>query len=426
MKKIYMECGTTLNSSVNTGIQRVVRSIVRESDYLSEEFGYRCIKVAFNGSKICLVSEPKIETKSLLKLATNVFIRLLVNIKNIKKAYTLIPNIAKEFSSRHIRRLVGYVNNSSQEIPININSEADSLEILLLLDSTWDNRIWPGVDEFRARGGHVCAVLYDLIPFSHPKTVEEVTRIAHTQWWVEAPLHLDSIMCISSAVRDDYLDWQKKLNISRKLSPESVGYFHLGANLKRDDPVIEVFNSRRPSFLVVGSIEPRKNHAFILDAFDQLWNNDEEINLVIVGGFGWKCGEVLSRIQTHPEFGRRLFLIKDASDRDLNRLYEISEAIIIASLAEGFGLPIVEALYHGTAVICSDIPVFREIAGMNASYFDLACNSELAMLVSKYAKDKKNLATPDRAKYGQWISWSESTRQLFERMFSLAAKNQEI
>jgi len=446
MTKIYIECGTTLSTTINTGIQRVVRSIVRESDAVGHEFGLTCIPVAFREGKFYPVSEldkanqvfnpaseelPKPPHISNRRRLLALLLRGLGRLNNTGLFTFPILAQVKKLLSPYVKRLAHLHSDLSHVAQIEISSGRDELsehepsevkpkEILLLLDSTWDPRIWPAVDEFRAAGGHVCAVLYDLIPFSHPETVAEGTRLAHTSWWTAAPNHLDSIMCISSSVRDDYLAWQENTIVDRKIKPENVGYFHLGAELKQNDPVIAVFNSSAPSFLVVGSLEPRKNHFFILDAFDQLWKQKNEINLVIVGGFGWKSEELLSRVQRHPELGRKLFLIRDASDRDLNRLYDKCDALIIASLAEGFGLPIVEAFHHGTAVICSDIPVFREVAGDRASYFDLGSPAALAAQVSKRAQTLTSNPSQRRKNMTAWLSWRESAEQLFNRLLVLA------
>lgn len=428
MTEIFIECGTTFATTVNTGIQRVVRNIVRESNSVSEELNLTCFHVAFGGDGFYALATRSARTRHTITSRLLALLLRGLNLLNNSGLFTF-PIFAriKRYFSPYVRRLAFiHHNNSSHGDNIAIpqpqleSTNIPSQKILLLLDSTWDNRIWPAVDEFRSTGGHVCAVLYDLIPFSHPETVAEQTRLAHTNWWNEAPSHIDSVMCISNAVRDDYLAWQEKATVSHKLPPESIGYFHLGAELKQDDQVITVLNSAMPSFLVVGSLEPRKNHVFILDAFDQLWQQNKEVSLVIVGGFGWKSENLIARIQRHPELGHRLFLIRDASDRDLYTLYNKCEALIIASLAEGFGLPIVEAFHHGAKVICSDLPVFREIAGDHALYFDLTSSESLANIVLEQIQMPKLEKSKCAKVTTTWLTWNESTRQLITRLLAIA------
>lgn len=418
-----------MSSHINTGIQRVVRNIVEQAGGVTGELGMDCFLVEFANNEFLelKVSDQPIAAASNVKLvlmAIDQFIGAIVP----KRIYYGLRNRIKNWIKRLIRRNSGrnidQILGNQQHNPKDRSEQTRGHPILLLLDSTWDTKIWGEVDKFRNKGGHVCAVLYDLIPFTHPDTVAESTRIAHTQWWAEAPLHVDSIMCISQSVRGDYLAWQERHNLARKLKPEKVGYFYLGAELKQNDSVIQILNSSIPTYLVVGSLEPRKNHTLILDAFDQLWQQGYDVNLAIVGAFGWKSENLLDRIQHHPEFGRRLILIRDATDRDLTALYDKSAALIIASLVEGFGLPIVEAFQRGTKVICSNIPVFREVAGDQAVYFDLASPASLASRVAESVASLESRRPPSHHSGAiKWLTWKESTQQLFSRLQVFVANN---
>jgi len=425
MPLIFIECGTTMSSPFNTGIQKVVRSIVRESEAVGLAMGLLCVPVIFENNNFSEIGTANVPNTSWI----NEFKRKIVSFAiRIDRALSQLHFCEKKYQSLRyvvspfIRRI--YISHCkpptwpelidhSEKKQNNSLPYSTTPPILLLLDSTWNGQMWDAVEKFRASGGHVCAVLYDLIPFLHPETVEAHTLTAHTTWWLEAPLHVDSILCISQSVREEFLVWQQRNKLSRTLAPEKVGYFYLGAELNQTDPFIQVLSLRTPSYLVVGSLEPRKNHAFILDAFEQLWGEGDDINLVIVGGHGWKSEKLLDRIKSHPEFGVRLFLINNASDRDLAALYDKSDALIIASLAEGFGLPIVEAFQRGTKVICSDIPVFREVAGDHAVYFDLESSVSLANKVSESAELSRKNSILQLNEQKKWITWKESTEQLF-------------
>ncbi len=121
---------------------------------------------------------------------------------------------------------------------------------------------------------------------------------------------------------------------------------------------------------MVGTIEPRKSHAQVLRGFDLLWQSGADVNLVIVGKPGWMVDDLVQTLDEHPEAGRRLHWIKDASDEYLESVYRFSNCLIAASLAEGFGLPIIEASAYGLPIIARDIPVFRELAGDRPLYFE--------------------------------------------------------
>ena len=171
--------------------------------------------------------------------------------------------------------------------------------------------------------------------------------------------------------------------------------------------------------MMVGSIEPRKNHQCVLDAFDLLWQQGNNVRLVIVGAFGWKNDAITARIRQHEKLNDRLFFINDASDRDLVALYGKTSGLVIASLAEGFGLPIVEARLRGVPVICSDIPVFREVARDDACYFDALVPSSLAAAITDQASQQHNTAGAPHAARASWISWNASARNLLSQLVQL-------
>jgi alpha-1,2-rhamnosyltransferase len=113
-------------------------------------------------------------------------------------------------------------------------------------------------------------------------------------------------------------------------------------------------------------------------------------------------------------------LIRDATDRDLLSLYKKSHAVIIASYAEGFGLPIVEAMHAGTNVFCSDIPIFREIAGDYAVYFDPFSPESLELNVMNSLNNIVIDPNANNQSKKSWISWDQSTRQLLTKIVGLS------
>ena len=420
MKSVFVECGTTARSSVNTGIQRVVRNIAARAPQTGLDHGLDCVLVQYSYGTFALLSreefQPRPGYRAKARHRLGMVDRWLSNgLGNVW--YPVLRPVLKNLFAwvlHERRKLVG------PEPILRSGSAQDSA--LLLLDSTWDTTIWEAVDQFREEGGHVCAVLYDLIPFTHPATCAEGTRVAHTSWWSRAPEHVDSILCISRTVRNDFLEWQDQQPLSRKLSPAQVGYFYLGSELLESDPHTRLLTENGPFLMSVGSLEPRKNHAAMLDAFDLIWATGEEVRLAIVGSFGWKSEALMARINHHPELNKKLFLICDATDRDLSSLYSSTVAVILASYAEGFGLPIVEAFQRGTSVVCSDIPVFREVAGEHAQYFDPFDPSSLAQAVlgslQSWRQSGKARLPPNAKR--DWLSWQQSTEQLLLRLKDLA------
>ena len=162
------------------------------------------------------------------------------------------------------------------------------------------------------------------------------------------------------------------------VQPVRMAWVHEGVQKKKavetHEPtqIIENFFQRKAdenSFLMVGTIEPRKGHEIVLNTFERLWGKGQDDKLCIIGRPGWNMDSFAERLRSHPEAGKRLLLIENASDELLLDAYQKADALIQASAGEGFGLPLIEAGDYGKPVLCSDIPVFHEIGGENVLYF---------------------------------------------------------
>ena len=123
--------------------------------------------------------------------------------------------------------------------------------------------------------------------------------------------------------------------------------------------------ANRPLFLMVGTIEPRKNHALMLDVWEE-W--DEEADgprpvLGIVGSRGWRNEDLFRRLDASPLRNRDIFEWSDLSDKAVTALMVRADALLFPSFAEGYGLPPIEAASLQTPVISSDLPSVREMLG---------------------------------------------------------------
>jgi hypothetical protein len=164
---------------------------------------------------------------------------------------------------------------------------------------------------------------------------------------------------------------------------------------------------------MVGTLEPRKGHGFVLDAFEQLWMKGINCRLCIIGKIGWNIEDVERRIRTHPELSKRLLFIEDPSDAEIERFYGSATALVMASISEGFGLPIIEAAIHQVPSVLSDIPVFREIGGEGSIYFSLESPGNLVNAV----KNVIEMSPQNRqgmAKKIVALTWRESAARILE------------
>ncbi len=138
----------------------------------------------------------------------------------------------------------------------------------------------------------------------------------------------------------------------------------------------------KPYFLTVGTIEPRKNHALLLDAFKEITRDNDEIQLVIAGGFGWKYQNLIELLSTYP-FKNRVIQLGYVQKELLPILYSNCIALVYPSFYEGFGFPILEAMSCGVPVICSNTSSMPEVGGDIAYYIDPHSKNDLSNQMQK-------------------------------------------
>lgn len=282
-------------------------------------------------------------------------------------------------------------------------------------------------DDLRAQGIGVHFIVYDLLPLLLPQ-VFPPGGFGFEEWLRTVSRCADSVVCISAAVAQDMTQWAKANDPGRRL-PLRVGWFHLGDDLENSNPsrgrpadadaLLSALSSR-PSFLMVGTIEPRKGHLQALAAFDLLWQAGVDVNLVVVGKEGWRglpdalrrtIPEIVARLINHPERGSRLLWLDDASDEFLDEVYGAAVCLLAASDGEGFGLPLIEAARRGVPILARDLPVFREVAGAHAAYFAAAKPEDLADAVRDWIAARQAGTAPASSAMPR-RPWSESARSL--------------
>jgi glycosyltransferase involved in cell wall biosynthesis len=276
------------------------------------------------------------------------------------------------------------------------------------------------LESFRHSGVRIYFVVYDMLPIllshSFPKEVE-----AGYANWLNAIVRFDGALCISRTVADELREWLKT-NGPKRLRSFKIGWFHLGADIENsmptrglpdDAPQVLAKLAARTSFLIVGTIEPRKGHTQTLAAFEQLWAEGVDANLVIVGKQGWKVETLVDTLRKHPERGKRLFWLEDISDEYLEKVYAASTCFIAASEGEGFGLPLIEAARHKLLIIARYIPVFREVAGEHAFYFNGKEPTDLAKAVREWLGLYQSGRHP-KSDDIPWLIWKQSTEKLLD------------
>lgn len=286
------------------------------------------------------------------------------------------------------------------------------------------------LEDLRNAGVRIFFVVYDLLPIQMPEVFPPGTDEFHNKWLRCICRVSDGVLCISKAVADGLKEWLESFGPERS-RPLRIEWFHIGADLESSAPTkgipenaADVLNQiqTRISFLMVGTVEPRKGYPQVIAAFEMLWKDGVDVNLVIVGREGWRhlsddmrrnIPETVNLLRGHPELGRRLFWLEGISDEYLEKIYAASTCLIASSEGEGFGLPLIEAAQHKVPIIARDIPVFREVAGEHAYYFSGKDPADLATAIKNWLSLYKRDQHP-KSDGMPWLTWRESTQRLLD------------
>ena len=365
--RLIMDVTSTTKSRANSGIQRVMRRITEEMLASNDD---SCEKTVLTYCH---------ETSGIYEL----------------------PQIS--------RRQVN-INSRTRHIP------GDS-DTILLLDSTWvvNDQIRQWCQDALLHGRDVVHGIYDLGPITMPAMTGDGMPAVFQNWLRFAFGHSTGLICISRTVADEVYELISAIKLPR---PMKIGYFRLGSDFA--DVEAErgwaTFLGGRKTFLMVGTIEPRKAHRVALEAFEKLWREGVEANLLIIGKPGWNTKMLLEKLRLHPENDKHLFLRTGVSDGELRAAYEAAEALIMTSYLEGFGLPVAEAGHLGCPVIAADIPIFREVgdAAPSVSFFSPESSEELAQCIREALRAPMMRGSLGRA---SWPNWLESAEELREVIF---------
>lgn len=373
--QLLVDISELVQKDAKTGIQRVVRSILNTMLY-REQIDYRIEPVYFDGN----------------------------NYRYARRFTTTLLQVDSKGFTDDI------VDVSPEDIFLGLDLSLVSIpqrrEKLSLLSR---------------RGVKIHFVVYDILLLEHPEWWPQGAQALMREWVELVSSVADSLICISKSVANSVKNWIL-INLETQSTHLAITYFHLGANIASSLPsqgmpqnASEILSNIQESlsFLMVGTVEPRKGYYQTLEAFERLWEKGLDAKLIIVGKLGWMADELAKALKNHPQSGKRLLWLENISDEYLELLYETAKALLLTSEGEGFGLPLIEAAQHQIPIIVRDLPVFREVAGDYAFYFQGKQPEQLADAIEIWIDLYKRGTAPSSVGMS-WLTWAESTDQLLK------------
>ena len=254
------------------------------------------------------------------------------------------------------------------------------------------------LDAIQASGGRSAVMVHDLIPLEHPDFQREGTVELFRSKMQRVSGKADFVIYNSHETQQR----AEKFMQSWGRVPKQI-VAHLGTITPVPDAgqLPSGLPIDRPYFVIVGTIEPRKNHAFLLDIWQEF--GDAAPPLFICGSRGWNNEAVFSRLD-HPRAGSNVYELPGLTDPALAALVQGAAGSLFPSLAEGYGFPPIEALVLGTRVLCNDLQVLREVLGDKPVY---ASVSNRYLWISTIENWEKYPPNADKADHFIGPNWSD-------------------
>lgn len=268
--------------------------------------------------------------------------------------------------------------------------------------------------QWKKDGAKLIFILNDILALQHPEWFTRKNRQKLCAWLKVISVCADEIICVSAHVKKQVETWLNEHDIF-DLKCSSI---MLGAEIDTSHHQTKI----RPDFamqflqhsyhLKVSTIEPRKGHLCLVKAYEHLLatHPDYPHHLYLVGRYGWHAEDTVNAIRNSPYFNQRIFWFDDIQDDELKLLYENASGVINASYGEGFGLPLMEAIYYQKPLLVRDLQVFHEVTSQQATYFKEDSSQALADTIYAWGH---NLNSSDKHII-PLQSWDQTTAQLLD------------
>jgi glycosyltransferase involved in cell wall biosynthesis len=268
---------------------------------------------------------------------------------------------------------------------------------------------------------------HDLIVLKHPELMPPGSRWYFGSWIPSTYKKADQVIAVSRATKNDLVNL---LNIE----PDRITVIHHGIDpvyQRTTDPheinrIRHIYHVPMEFFLMVGSFELRKNVHHVIDAFSRISKSSNQLKLLLVG-YENKYQSKMQALVKSLDLEDKVLFPGYVADRELTTLYSVATAFLFPSSAEGFGLPLVEAMATGCPVIASDIEVFHEIGGDAAAFVPVDDPVALSEAMLKMLEDPAHRAEYVRKGLGRSVKYSwdlagEETLRVYLRVLKRRGK----
>lgn len=393
---IYLDVTSAAVSAMNTGVQRSIRGIHR---CLSESHAVRPVRWDFSGRCYAVLSRRE------GRFLTEPF-------ADYRRAAAW-PGFAGCLSGKEA--MGDRWTRNRRRVPMDeLMGNGDTL---LIPDLSWDTRIhsWERISRLP---GKKVAIFHDAMPLrikGQPMSKDELFAE-----YVRNLGFMDLVICVSKEVENDLLHFWKEYGVvpTRTMVLPWPVQFH-GERLRN------VPNQASGKLIYVSRLRLRKNHLVLLDACDLLWGRKKTFSLDLIGVADTLVDthRILSRVRQSASKGRPVRWLRHVSDEGLHEAYRDSAFTLFPSRMEGFGLPILESLWHGRPVICGSNGAIGEVSsGGGCLQVDQNDPADLALGIESLLEDRELYnRLHAEASTREFRSWADYRGEMLSAIESLAA-----
>jgi len=244
----------------------------------------------------------------------------------------------------------------------------------------------------------ISVLIHDTIPLDYPQFQRAGTPAQFREMLKRIQRHADLLICNSEQTRRD---------VTRHMSqwgklPNAV-VAHLGVDIPTAAAPMfpDGFDKNRPYFTTISTIEPRKNHALLLDVWDNLAARivpADMPQLLICGARGWNNDALFQRLEASPLKDLHIFEMNDLPDGAMMGLVQGAAGMLFPSLAEGYGLPPIESAALGVATLCNTLDIYKETLGDIAVYADVNDVYLWETIIMSMANDHRAVSRVEKGK----------------------------
>ncbi len=382
VRRIIVDCTHIAPHPAHTGIPRVVEKYITYGRPAAARLGADLVLAECVGAELRAYEPDMVRARTARKRGLGAKLALETGRYTTRILAALAQLAAALVPTRKMRSAMASAASACEDIVPALRRMTEPAPMLgtrlevgpgdvVFCPGYWHELDMSAYEAAKARGADIVFLIHDILPITLPQHYVYPWRQDFADRLTRSFASVSHYYCISRQTCAEvtaFGGWQG-IGVSASVAyngfdpaeaapaPEGAGNGALGDVLAK------------APWLMVGTLEPKKGHADAIAVFEHLWSQGYERPLLIIGRRGWMSEPVRDAITRSPWKDRRLFWFEGLEDSDVTAAYQRAHGFLFPSLAEGFGLPILEAAGRGLLVLARDMPVAREILGDQALFF---------------------------------------------------------